>query len=93
MRLLNNLQNKFVQFIVSQGQAQVHAQAQAQGQQQQFQRLKVYRKQKLLGNLSSDNGNTSKMVTWKYNFILFVLLCDFFNSFNLYKNNKLPRNW
>ena len=46
--LFNNLQNTFVRFVIFQGQAQVHAQAQAQGQQQQFQRLKVYRKTKVI---------------------------------------------
>ena len=31
-------------------------------------------------------------VTWKYYFILFVLLRDYFNPSNLHKNSKLPRN-
>ena len=44
--------------------------------------------------LNSDNGdgNENENVTWKYNFILFVLFRDYFYSFNLYKNGELPRN-
>ena len=34
----------------------------------------------------------TKNTTWKYDFILFVLLCDYFYSVNLYKNGELPRN-
>ena len=30
--------------------------------------------------------------TGNYNFILFVLLRDYFNSFNLYESGELPRN-
>ena len=46
----------------------------------------------LIENLSNDNGDGNENVTWKHNFIFFVLLCDYFNSSNLYKNGELPNN-
>ena len=46
----------------------------------------------ILGSLSNDDGNGNKNVTWKYIHILFVLLCDYFNSLNFYNNGKLSRN-
>ena len=45
-----------------------------------------------IGSLSKDNGDGNKNVTWKYNFILFVQLRDYFNSLNLWKNNELTSN-
>ena len=33
-----------------------------------------------------DDGKANESVTWKYNFISFVLICDIFNSFNFYRN-------
>ena len=36
----------------------------------------------LIGSLSSDDGNGNENVTWKYKFISFVLLRDYFNSLN-----------
>ena len=44
----------------------------------------------VLPSLSNDDGNEN--VTWKYIYILFVLLRDYFNSLNFYKNSKLSRN-
>ena len=38
------------------------------------------------------HGNANENVTRKYNFISSVLLLDYFNSFNLYTNDKLHRN-
>ena len=46
----------------------------------------------LLGSLSNDESNGNENVTWKYNFISFVLLRDYFNSLNFYKNGELSRN-
>ena len=46
----------------------------------------------LIGNLSSDDGNANENTTWKYNLTSFVLLCDYFNSFNFYRNGELRRN-
>ena len=43
-----------------------------------------------LGNSSDDDGNEN--VTRKYIFISFVLLRDYFNSLNFYKNEELSRN-
>ena len=45
-----------------------------------------------LGSWSNDDGNSNGNVTWKYNFISFVLLRDYFNSLNFYKNGELSRN-
>ena len=45
-----------------------------------------------LGRLSSRNGNGNKNITWKYHFISFVLLRDYFNSSNFYRNGELSRN-
>ena len=42
--------------------------------------------------MQDGNTNANENVTWKYNFISFVLLRDYFNSFNFYTNDKLPRN-
>ena len=42
------------------------------------------------GNLSKGNGNEN--VTWKYYFILFVLLRDYFNSSIVYINGGLSTN-
>ena len=39
-----------------------------------------------LGSLSNDDGNGNENVTWKYISISFVLLHDYFNSLNFYKN-------
>ena len=44
------------------------------------------------GSLSNDDGNGNENVTRKYIFILFVLLRDYFNSLDFYKNGQLPRN-
>ena len=38
------------------------------------------------------DGDANENVIWKYNFISFVLLRDYFNSFNLYTNDKLNRS-
>ena len=38
------------------------------------------------------DGNGNENVTRKYNFISFVLLRDYFNSLNFYKNGELFRN-
>ena len=46
----------------------------------------------ILGSLSNDDGNGNKNVTQKYIFISFVLLLDYFNSLNFYKNGELSRN-
>ena len=40
-------------------------------------------------SLSSDDGNGNENVTWKYKFISFVLLRDYFNSLNFYRNGSL----
>ena len=45
-----------------------------------------------LGSLSNDDGNGNGNVSRKYNFISFVLLRDYFNSLNFYKNGELSRN-
>ena len=45
-----------------------------------------------IGSLSNDDGNCNENVTRKYIFISFVLLRDYFNSFNFYKNGELSRN-
>ena len=37
-------------------------------------------------------GNGNENVTWKYNFISFVLLRDFFNSLDFFRNGELSRN-
>ena len=42
--------------------------------------------------LSNDDGSGNENVTRKYNFISFVLLRDYFNSLNFYKNGELSRN-
>ena len=47
---------------------------------------------KLLGSLGSDVSNRNETITWKYNFISFVLLRDYFNSLNFYRNSELSRN-
>ena len=36
-----------------------------------------------IGSLSSDDGNVNENATWKYIFISFVQLRDYFNSLNL----------
>ena len=46
----------------------------------------------LIGSLSNSDGNGNENVTQKYIFISFVLLRDYFNSRNFYKNGELPRN-
>ena len=38
------------------------------------------------------HGNGNENVPRKYIFFLFVLLCDYFNSLNFYKNGELSRN-
>ena len=45
-----------------------------------------------IGSLSSDEGEGNENVSWKYNFISFVLLRDYFNSLNFYRNDELSRN-
>ena len=48
----------------------------------------------LIGSLSNDdgNGNGNENATWKYIFISFVLLRDYFNSLNFYKTGEIFRN-
>ena len=46
----------------------------------------------IIGSLSNDDGNGNENVSRKYIFISFVLLRDYFNSFNFYKNGELSRN-
>ena len=46
----------------------------------------------ILGSLSNDDGNGNENVTWKCIFISFVLLRDYFNSLNFFKNSELSRN-
>ena len=46
----------------------------------------------IFGSLSNDDGNVNENVTWKYIFNSFVLLRDYFNSLNFYKNGELSRN-
>ena len=46
----------------------------------------------LLRSLSNDDGNGNENVSRKYIFISFVLLRDYFNLFNFYKNGELSRN-
>ena len=46
----------------------------------------------VIGSLSSDGGNGNENVIWKYNFISFVLLRDYFISLNFYRNGELSRN-
>ena len=43
-------------------------------------------------SLSNDEGNGNENVTWKYIFISFVVLRNYFNSLNFYQNGKLSRN-
>ena len=45
----------------------------------------------LLGSLSNDDGSGNENVAWKYN-MSFVLLRDYFNSLNFYRNGELSRN-
>ena len=45
-----------------------------------------------LGSLSNDDGKGNENITRKYIFISFVLLRDYFNSLNFYKNGELSRN-
>ena len=45
-----------------------------------------------LESFSSDDGNGNENVTWKCNFISFVLLRDYVDSLNFYRNGELPRN-
>ena len=44
-----------------------------------------------VGSLSNNDGNGNENVTWKYIFISFVLLRNYFNSLNFYKNGELSR--
>ena len=44
------------------------------------------------GSLSNDDGKGDENVTRKYIFISFLLLRDYFNSHNFYKNGELSRN-
>ena len=44
------------------------------------------------GSLRNDEGNGNENVTRKYIFIYFVLIRDYFNSLNFYKNGKPSRN-
>ena len=45
-----------------------------------------------LGSLSNDDGNSNEDITRKYIFISFVLLRNYFNSLNFYKNGELSRS-
>ena len=45
----------------------------------------------VIGTLRSDDGKANENVALKYNFVLFVLLRDYFNSFNIHRNGKQPR--
>ena len=45
-----------------------------------------------IGSLSNGDGNGKENVTQKCIFISFVLLRDYFNSLNFYKNGELSRN-
>ena len=45
-----------------------------------------------IGSLSNDHGNDNENVTQNYIFFSFVLLRDYFNSLNFYKNGELSRN-
>ena len=45
-----------------------------------------------LGSLSNDDSNGMEIVTRKYIFISFVLLRDYLNPLNFYKNGELSRN-
>ena len=45
-----------------------------------------------LESVSNDDGNGNENVTRKYIFISFVLLLDYFNSLNFYRNDELSRN-
>ena len=51
-----------------------------------------YGLQETIGSLSNDDGNGNENVTRRYIFISFVLLRDYFNSLNFYKNGELSRN-
>ena len=42
----------------------------------------------LIGSSSNDDGNGNENVTRKYIFLSFVLLRDYFNSLNFYKNGE-----
>ena len=44
------------------------------------------------GSSSSDYGNANENATWKYKFISFVLLRDYFIVFNFFRNGELSRN-
>ena len=57
-----------------------------------FETVACPRRPYLLGSLSDDDCNGNEDVTWKYIFISFVLLRDYFNSLNFYTNNELSRN-
>ena len=46
----------------------------------------------LIGSLSNDDGIGNENVTRKYIFTSCVLLRDYFNSLNFYKNGELSRN-
>ena len=46
----------------------------------------------IIGSLTSDDGNGNENVTSKYNFISFVLLRDYFNLINFYRNGELSMN-
>ena len=46
----------------------------------------------VIGSLSNDDGNGNENVRRKYIFISFVLLRDYFNTLNFYKNGELSRN-
>ena len=46
----------------------------------------------LARDLSNDDNNGNENVTRKFAFISFVLLRDYFKSYNFYKNGELSRN-
>ena len=49
-----------------------------------------FRRVATIGSLYNDDGNGNENVTRKYIFISFLLLRDYFNSFNFYKNGDYP---
>ena len=46
----------------------------------------------IIGSLNNNDGNGNENIIRKYIFIAFVLLRDYFNSLNFYKNGELSRN-
>ena len=46
----------------------------------------------ILGTLRSDDDDGNENVTWKSNFALLLLLCDYSSSFNLYNVGEVSGN-